>query len=64
VRCKWWQEHPADQRAELEQQGYEVHDVRDGVVAICAGAVCSISDDDGKTWRERDIEMPPLAVLA
>lgn len=64
VRCKWWQEHPAEQRAELEKQGYEVHDVREGVVAICAGAVCSISDDGGKTWRERDIEMPFMAVLA
>jgi sialidase-1 len=64
VWCKWWQEHPADQRAALEQQGYEVHDVREGVVAICAGAVCSRSADGGKTWQDQEIRMPSMAVLA
>ncbi|MBI2298595.1 MAG: exo-alpha-sialidase [Armatimonadetes bacterium] len=64
VRCKWWQEHPAEERQALKDKGYLVQDVRPGVVAICAGAVCDRSTDGGKTWTSRDIEMPFMACLA
>ncbi|MCD6360420.1 MAG: hypothetical protein J7M38_06085, partial [Armatimonadetes bacterium] len=29
VGCKWWQEHPAEERKKLEEQGYVVRDVRE-----------------------------------
>lgn len=61
---KWWQEHPAEKRAELEQQGYLVRDVRPSVVAICTGIMSSISRDQGKTWQSREIEYPFMACLA
>ena len=63
VACKWWQEHPATERDELEKQGYYVYNVREGVVAICAGAYWSWSDDGGKTWEKKDIDMPFTADL-
>jgi len=64
VACKWWQEHPASEREQLEKEGYYVANVRKGVVAICAGAYWSWSDDGGKTWEKKDIEMPFMASLA
>jgi sialidase-1 len=64
VWCKWWQERPAEQRAELEKQGYAVHNVRPGTVAFCAGAMCALSDDGGKTWTNHEIEYPFMACLA
>lgn len=64
IWCKWWQEHPAEERQTLEKQGYLVRDVRPGTVAICAGARCAISNDSGKTWQEREVEYPFMACLA
>lgn len=64
IWCKWWQEHPAEEREALQKQGYLVRDVRPGTVAICAGAMCSISNDGGKTWEDREIEYPFMACLA
>ena len=64
IWCKWWQEHPAEKRAELEKTGYLVRDVRPGTVAFCAGAMCGLSNDDGKTWENREIEYPFMACLA
>lgn len=64
VACKWWQHHPAEERAELEAQGYEVRDVREGVVAICAGAYMTWSDDGGEKWERRDLDLPFTALLA
>ena len=62
--CKWWQEHPAAERERLEEEGYYVANVREGVVAICAGAYWSWSDDEGQTWQKMDIEVPFTATLA
>lgn len=64
VRCKWWREHSADERQQLLDQGYLVQDVRPGVVAICAGAICDRSTDGGRTWTSQEIEMPFMACLA
>jgi len=64
IGCKWWQEFPDDQRDDLKEQGYQVHDVRPGVVAICAGAYRTWSDDGGKSWQREDIELPFTAMLA
>lgn len=64
VSCKWWQEHPASEREKLKQQGYLVEDVREGVVAICAGATGSRSTDGGKTWERKDLDLPFMACLA
>ncbi len=64
VWCKWWQEHPAEKREELQKQGYLVRDVRPGTVAFCAGAMCGLSRDDGKTWENREIQYPFMASLA
>jgi sialidase-1 len=64
VACKWWQEHPASEREALEAQGYYVANVREGVVAVCAGAYWSWSDDGGQTWEKKDIEVPFTATLA
>ena len=64
VGCKWWQEYPAEKRDELAEQGYLVADVRSGVVAICAGAYRTWSDDDGKKWQREDLELPFTATLA
>lgn len=64
VACKWWQHYPAEQRAALEAQGYAVRDVRPGVVAICAGAYMTWSDDGGRSWQQRDLELPFTALLA
>lgn len=64
VACKWWQHHPATERERLEKEGYLVRDVRKGVVAICAGAYQSCSDDGGETWKRRDIAVPAMAFMA
>lgn len=64
IGCKWWQEHPAEKRAELEAAGYDVHSVRAGTVAICAGMRKHWSDDGGKTWQTKDVDLPFMAIMA
>lgn len=64
VGCKWWQEHPVQEREQLEEQGYVVRDVREGIVAICAGAYSRWSDDGGETWERKDMDLPFTALLA
>ena len=61
--ARGWRESPAEKRAELEARGFEVRDVREGVVAHCEGAYFAHSTDGGKTWDTKTIETPKLALL-
>jgi hypothetical protein len=54
-----WREVPAEQRQKFEQQNITVRDVREGVVAYLQGARVRRSTDDGATWTNEDLDLPP-----
>ncbi len=53
-----WRQVPAERREEFEEQDITVRDVRPGVVAYLQGAYARRSDDGGKTWETRELELP------
>lgn len=64
VNCKWHQYYADSARARLQQQGYAVAEVQPGTVAICAGAYQTWSSDGGRTWDQKDIQLPFMASIA
>jgi hypothetical protein len=51
-------------RAFYEAEGLEVRDTPDGQIAYSKGAYVAISNDNGVTWIQRDLDMPGRALLA
>jgi hypothetical protein len=54
-----WREVPAERRGEFEEQGITVRDVREGVVAYLQGARVLRSANDGATWTNEELDLPP-----
>lgn len=58
ARAYGWREVPSEQRAQFEEQGLTVRDVRPGVIAYLQGAYARRSDDGGKTWQKQELQLP------
>jgi hypothetical protein len=58
-----WRYDEPGRRAYYEDQGWEVRDTPDGRIAYNHGYYVSISNDNGATWKNRDIEVPPQALM-
>tara|TARA_R110001592_G_scaffold51005_1_gene157372 strand:- start:7 stop:978 length:972 start_codon:yes stop_codon:yes gene_type:complete len=54
-----WREVPADRRGEFDKKNITVRDVREGVVAYLQGARVRRSTDDGVTWTDEELDLPP-----
>ncbi len=58
-----WRYVEADRREEFEKQGIEVRDSPDGRVTYAYGAFVRISEDNGATWRQQEIPLPPQGLV-
>lgn len=58
ARAYGWRRVPAERRSEFEEKDITVRDVRPGVVAYLQGAYARRSEDGGKTWQKRELELP------
>jgi sialidase-1 len=58
----WRYVEPA-RRAEFEARGIEVRNSPDGRVTYSYGCYVKTSDDGGATWRQREIPVPPKALI-
>ena len=55
------EEHPSSERAELEEQGSVVVEIRDGTVVIPRKPSFAVSTDGGESWQSRPIDVPHVA---
>ncbi len=58
-----WRYVDPSRRAEFEQQGIEVRDSPDGRVTYAYGCYVRTSEDNGLTWNQRDIPVPPKGLI-
>ena len=58
-----WRYVDASRREEFEQQGIEVRDSPDGRVAYAYGCYVRTSEDNGLTWRHREISVPSKGLI-
>jgi Neuraminidase (sialidase) len=59
-----WRHDTPDRRAHYEAQGLEVRDTPDQRIAYSQGYVVRTSNDNGATWTERELAVPPQALMA
>ncbi len=59
-----WRHDTPDRRPALEARGLEVRNTPDGRIAYSQGAYVAISNDNGATWNQREIEVPHYALMA
>lgn len=53
-----WALYPAEKRGELEAAGWDVSDVREGLIAALTEHTAMVSRDDGKTWETQELPLP------
>lgn len=58
-----WRYVAADRRDEFERQGIEVRNSPDGRVTYAYGCYVRISEDNGITWTQRDIDVPKKGLI-
>jgi hypothetical protein len=58
-----WRYVEAERRDEFESQGIEVRDSPDGRVAYAYGCYTRTSEDNGVTWQQREIPLPPRGLI-
>ncbi|MDA0347316.1 MAG: sialidase family protein [Verrucomicrobia bacterium] len=58
-----WRYVEASRREEFEKQGIEVRDSPDGRVTYAYGCYVRTSEDNGATWKEREIPVPPKGLI-
>lgn len=58
-----WRTDKPSRRSHYEAQGIEVRNTPDGQIVYNHGYYVSISNDNGATWTNRDIEVPPQALM-
>jgi len=58
-----WRYVAADRRDEFERQGIEVRNSPDGRVTYAYGCYVRISEDNGITWTQRDIDVPEKGLI-
>jgi Neuraminidase (sialidase) len=59
-----WRHDTPDRRAHYEAMGLEVRDTPDQRIAYNKGCYVRISTDNGATWNQRELTVPPQALLA
>ncbi|MDO8543110.1 MAG: sialidase family protein [Opitutaceae bacterium] len=59
-----WRYDMPDRRSYYEARGLEVRNTPDGRIAYSQGAYVAMSNDNGATWTQRDIEVPDQALMA
>jgi sialidase-1 len=58
-----WRYVEPGRREEFEQQGIEVRDSPDGRVTYAYGCYVRTSNDNGVTWQQREIPLPPKGLI-